>query len=62
MKNVTEDNEAYLHMFVKLDKGKGPHGEEIMFPDNDGMNMFWEMQREAVSKANRKTSIRWHPQ
>lgn len=63
MKDVTKDNEDdFLEMFVQLDKGKGPDGEEMMFPDNEKMNMFWEMQREAVSKADQKTSIRWHPQ
>jgi hypothetical protein len=62
MKDVTQDNEDdFLETFVQLDEGKGPDGEEMMFPD-EKMNMFWEMQREAISKADQKTSIRWHPQ
>ena len=63
LKNVTEHNDDdLLQMFVELDKGKGPNGEEVMFPANDRMNMFWEMQRDMVSKADRKTSSSWHPE
>ena len=63
LKNVTEHNDDdLLEMFVELDKGKGANGEEVMFPGNDKMNMFWEMQRDVVPKADRKTSIRWHPE
>ena len=40
MKDVTKDNkDNFLEMFVQLDKGKGPDGEEMMFPD-EKMNMF----------------------
>ena len=58
---VREDESDLLDMFNELDKGTGPNGEELVFPDNPNMNLFWEMQRDAVSKRNQKISIRWHP-
>lgn len=62
MRNMNQqNNEDLLTMFKYVDKGTGEDGEDLMFPDNAKMSLFWSMQRDAVSNAEKRTSIRWHP-
>ena len=56
-----QSNEDLLTMFKTVDKGIGEGGEDLMFPENTNMSLFWSMQRDAISKAEHKKSIRWHP-
>lgn len=51
-----KDSQDVEHMFNYLEN-KG-----TTFSDNPKMAILWEMQREAVAKANNKRAIRWHPQ
>jgi hypothetical protein len=59
MRYLAQDDEQDLKvMFQELEKGSV---DEEMFPDNPKLSMFWEMQRDVISKNDHKTSIRWHP-
>jgi len=61
MRHIAQDDEHDLMvMFNELDNSSS--GPEDMFPDNPKMSMFWEMQREVISKNNHKTAIKWHHQ
>lgn len=56
-----ESNDDLLLMFHAVDKGIGENGDDLVFPENATMSLFWSMQREAVAKTEQKKSIRWHP-
>jgi hypothetical protein len=43
-------------MFRELDKP-----EKELFPDDPRLSVFWEMQRDVISKKAKQGSIRWHP-
>ena len=54
-----DDENDLMVMFKELDKGST--NDEGMFPDDPKMSMFWDMQRDVISKNDQKTRIRWHP-
>ena len=55
------NDDDLLVMFNAVDKEIGENGDDLMFPENATMSLFWSMQREAVAKTEQKKSIRWHP-
>ena len=60
MKCLAKDNDNDLMvMFKELDKVDNEDKE--MFPGDPKLSLFWEMQRDVISKQSKKTSIRWHP-
>jgi hypothetical protein len=57
MRKIAEqDNRDLLIMFETLNKE-----ENTSFPNNPEMAMFWEMQKDVISKSDNKGQIRWHP-
>lgn len=56
---IHDDEHDLVTMFNELDKGT-EQGKD-MFPNDERLSLFWEMQRDAVSKKSKQTSIRWHP-
>ena len=55
-KIAEQDNHDLLIMFETLKKE-----QNTSFPDNPEMAMFWEMQKDAISKSDNKGQIRWNP-
>ena len=53
---VSDDDCNLTAMFKELDKL-----EKELFPNDPRLSLFWEMQRDVVSKKSKQGSIRWHP-
>ena len=51
---VKQDNEDLLIMFETVNK-------DHSFEHNPDMAMFWELQKDIISKSTNKKCIRWHP-
>ena len=49
-----QDNQDLLVMFETI------NGEQP-FVDNPEMAMFWELQKDVISKSTNRRQIRWHP-
>ena len=49
-----QDNQDLLVMFETI------NGEQH-FVDNPEMAMFWELQKDVISKSTNRRQIRWHP-
>lgn len=49
-----QDNQDLLVMFETINK-------EQPFVDNPEMAMFWELQKDVISKSTNRRQIRWHP-
>ena len=57
MKHLASEDDCDLTtMFRELDKP-----EKEFFPDDPRLSLFWEVQRDVISKKAKQGSIRWHP-
>lgn len=61
MRKLINDDESDLTVMFKELNDKGTEQGKDMFPNDPRLSLFWEMQRDAISKKSKKTSIRWHP-
>ena len=55
------DGDDLMVMFKELDKVDEKDPDKEMFPNDPKLSLFWEMQRDVISKKSKKTAIRWHP-
>jgi hypothetical protein len=58
---AVDDGNDLMVMFKELDKVDEKNPDKEMFPDDPKLSLFWEMQRDVISKKSKKTAIRWHP-